>query len=115
MRATYNFARMRKAVREIKLKIFSWSPAPGTGWNLIWRLIRLNYALLLALFTLSAITAVLYYIPTLFVRKFIQYLEVDHKRENQGWGWVYVVGMFVTSALAYSGKFFLKKDRLLRH
>ena len=105
MRATYNHARMRKALREIKLKIFSWSPTLGTGWHLIWRLIRLNYEILLVVMTLTAISAVLFYAPALFLRKFVQYLEVDPNRENKEWGRVYVVGLFLTNVL-----FFLRKS-----
>ena len=105
MRATYNFARMRKALRKIKLEIFSWSPAPGTGWNLIWRLIRLNYVMFLVEFILVAINAALSFAPAFFLRKFVQYLEVDPDRENKELGRVYVVGLFLTNVL-----FFLRKS-----
>jgi hypothetical protein len=110
LRATYNHARMRKALREIKLKIFSWSPAPGTGWHLIWRLVRLNYAILLVVMALTSISAFLFYTPALFLRKFVQYLEVDGNRENKGWGWIYVLGLLVTDALVCLGKLFKQKD-----
>jgi hypothetical protein len=106
MRAPYNYTRMKKALRKINLKIFSWSPAPGSGWHLIWRLIRLNAAILLVLVTLAAVSAALFYTPPLFLRKFIQYLEVDPNRENKGWGWVYVVGLFVTNVLVFLRKSF---------
>ena len=109
MRATYNYARMRKALRKIKLKIFSWSPAPGTGWNLIWRLICLNYVILLVVLSLVALSAALSFAPAFFMRKFVQYLEVDRNRENKEWGWVYVVGLFVTNVLLFLGKYFSKK------
>jgi hypothetical protein len=66
MRATYNYARRRKALREIKLKIFSWSPAPGNGWHLIWRLIRLNYVILLVVLSLVAISFALSFAPAFF-------------------------------------------------
>jgi hypothetical protein len=115
MRATYNYARMKKALREIELKIFSWSPELGTGWHLIWRMIRLNYVVLLVLLSLAAISAVLFYTPALFLRKLVQYLEVDRNRENRGWGWVYVVGLFVTNVLVFLRKFFLIKDRPRRY
>ena len=108
MRATYNYTRMKKALREIKLKIFSWSPEAGTGWHLIWRMIRLNFVVLLVLLSLAAISAVLFYTPALFLRKFVQYLEVDRDRDNQGWGWVYVVGLFVTNVLVFLSRSFLK-------
>lgn len=107
MRAIYNHARMRKALREIRLKIFSWSPALGTGWHLIWRLFRLNFAILLVVMILTSISAILFYAPALFLRKFIQYLEVDPNRENKGWGWVYVLGLFFTNVLLCLGKSFL--------
>jgi len=107
MRATYNYARMKKALRDFKLKIFSWSPAQGTGWNLGWRLIRLNYVIFLIVLALALVSAVLAYAPVLFVQKFIHYLEVDHNRENKGWGWVYVVGLFVTNCLHFLSKSFL--------
>ena len=116
MRATYNISRMKKALREIKLKIFSWSPEPGTGWHLIWCMIRLNYVVLLVVLSLAAISAVLFYAPALFLRKLVQYLEIDPNRENKGWGWVYVVGLFVTNVLVFLGKsFFLKKARPRRY
>ena len=106
MRATYNYTRMKKALREIKLKILSWSPEPGTGWHLIWCMIRLNYVVLLVVLGLAVISAVFFYTPALFLRKLIQYLEVDRNRENKGWGWVYVVGLFVTNVLVFLGKSF---------
>ena len=109
MRATYNYACMRKALREIKLDIFSWSPAPGNGWQLIWRLIRLNYLILLVVLNLVAISVVLSFSPTFFLRKFVQYLEVDGGRENKEWGWVYLVGLFVTNVLYFLRKYFFKK------
>ena len=112
MRATYNYARMRKALREIKLKIFSWSPTPGTGWHLIWRIICLNYVIILVVLSLAAISAVLYYAPALFLRKFVQYLELDPNRENKGWGWVYVLGLFITNVLLFMRKFFFFKKKV---
>ena len=110
MRATYNYARMRKALREIKLKIFSWSPAPSHGWHLIWRLIRLNYVILLVVIILNIISVVLSFSPAFFLRKFVQYLEVDVNRENSEWGWVYVVGLSVTNVLYFLRKSFSKKN-----
>ena len=110
MRATYNYARMRKALREINLKIFSWNPAPGNGWHLIWRLIRLNYVILLVVLSLVAIYAALSFAPAFFLRKFVQYLEVDRNRENKEWGWVYVVGLFITNVIVFLRKSFYKRN-----
>jgi hypothetical protein len=106
IRAAYNHVRMKKALREINLKIFSWSPARGTGWHLIWRLICLNYLILIVVIILTAISAVLFYTPALFLRKFVQYLEVDPNRENKEWGWIYVVGLFATNIVVNLGKSF---------
>ena len=114
MRATYNYTRMRKAaaLRE-KIKIFnywnwSYSPTPGHGWQLIWRLIRLNYVILFVVLSLVAIYAALSFSPAFFLRRFVQYLEVDEKGENKEWGWVYVVGLFVTNVIV-----FLRKSLIL--
>ena len=110
MRATYNYTRMRKALREINLKIFSWSPAPGNGWRLIWRIIRLNYVILLVMMSLDAVCVVLSFAPAFSLQKFVQYLEVDSNRENKEWGWVYVVGIFVANLLVFLRKYILKRN-----
>ncbi|KAF8154768.1 multidrug resistance-associated ABC transporter [Crassisporium funariophilum] len=101
MRAVYNYTAMKKAMREIKFHIFSWKPAPGTGWQLAWRMLRLNYVPFIAEFFLAAVSAVLFYSPALFLRMLVAYLEVDRNRENKGWGWVYVIGLFATNAISF--------------
>ena len=58
MRATYNYARMKKALRIFKFKIFSWSLIPGTGWHPIWCSICLNYMVFLVLVSVLAVTSV---------------------------------------------------------
>lgn len=52
---------------------------------------------------LAAVSAVLFYSPALFLQKFVAYLEVDTAREDTGWGWVYVVGIFASNAVTYIG------------
>ncbi|KAF8955330.1 multidrug resistance-associated ABC transporter [Flammula alnicola] len=101
MRATYNYARMKKAMREIKLRIFSWSPAPGTGYLLAYRLLRLNYVAFTAELLLASVSAVLFYAPPLFLQKLVAFLEVDPNREEKGWGWVYVIGLFAANAISF--------------
>jgi hypothetical protein len=103
---------MRIALSKIKLKIFSWSPAPGTGWRLIWPLICLNYVILLMVLSLRlvAISSALSFAPAFFLRKFVQYLEVDRNREDKEWRRVYVVGLFVTNVLVFLRKFFSKRN-----
>ncbi|KAH9478408.1 ABC transporter 7 [Psilocybe cubensis] len=101
MRSTVNYARMRKATRELKMRIFSWKPKPGSGWLLGYQLIRLNYIPFTAEFLLAAVSAVLFYAPPLFLQKLVAFLEVDPTRENKGWGWVYVIGIFSANAISF--------------
>ncbi|KAF9531155.1 multidrug resistance-associated ABC transporter [Crepidotus variabilis] len=101
MRATFNYTAMRNASRTIKLRLFSWTPKPGSGWQLGWQLTRLNGVPMFAMASLAAVSACLFYTPAYFLKNFIQYLEVDPNRENQGWGWVYVIGLFMSNAVTY--------------
>lgn len=106
MRATYNYARMKKTVREVKLRIFSWTPKPGSGWLLAYRLLRLNSFAFTAELVLASVSAVLFYAPPLFLQKLVAFLEVDPTRENKGWGWVYVIGIFASNALSFLSECF---------
>lgn len=101
MRATYNYTRMKETLRDVKLRIFSWSPKPGSGWLLAYRLIHLNQLAFTAELLLASVSAVLFYAPPLFLQKFVAFLEVDPLRENKGWGWVYVIGLFVANAISF--------------
>ncbi|KJA25547.1 hypothetical protein HYPSUDRAFT_37542 [Hypholoma sublateritium FD-334 SS-4] len=101
MRATYNYSRMKRTIRDVKLRIFSWSPKPGSGWLLAYRLLRLNYVAFTAELLLAAVSAVLFYAPPLFLQKLVAFLEVDPLRENKGWGWVFVIGLFAANALSF--------------
>lgn len=105
IRATYNYARMRRAMRDIRLRIFSWKPTPGNGWNLAYCLLRLNQRVFFAEFLLAAASAVLFYSPPLFLQKLVAFLEADPTRENKGWGWVYVIGLFSTHVIVFLSKF----------
>jgi len=96
MRATFNYDAMRRAMRTVSLRFFSWNPKPGSGWQLSWKLVRLNYLVLTAEISLAAASALL-----------VAYLEVNPGREEKGWGWVYVVGLFVTNATMFLSKFLL--------
>ncbi|KAL9710252.1 hypothetical protein Ac2012v2_006548 [Leucoagaricus gongylophorus] len=105
MRATMNFAKMRHAMREIKFKLpvgrERWSPKTGTGWNLAYRLLVVNILPFTALFVLAAISALLFYTPAVFLQRLVKYLEEDGKREDMSWGWVWVVGLFVSNAITF--------------
>lgn len=104
MRATTIYATMRAAMGRWKLKIGSWSPKPGSGWNLGYRLIRVNIGVLIAVILLSWISAVLFYTPAYFLRKVVSYVESDPMREDRGWGWVYCAGLFFSNAICQLGK-----------
>lgn len=105
MRATYNYTRMKKAMHQIKLRIWSWSPRPGSGWGLAYRLLRLNILPFTAELILAAVSAVLFYAPALFLQRLVEYLEVDPDRNDPGWGWVYVIGLFLSNVISFLGVF----------
>jgi hypothetical protein len=105
MRATRNYAKMKKVMREIKLRVFSWSPTPGSGWLLTYRLIRLNYLAFISELLLGAVSAVLFYSPPFFLQKLVKFLEVDPQREEKGWGWVFVFGLFFSNVISFLGEF----------
>ena len=116
MRATYNYSKMKKTIRDVKLRIFSWSPKPGSGWLLAYRLLRLNHVAFTAELLLAAVSAVLFYAPPLFLQKLVAFLEVDPLRENKGWGWVFVIGLFAANALSFLGEkleFFCSDNSML--
>ncbi|EMD35632.1 hypothetical protein CERSUDRAFT_85569 [Gelatoporia subvermispora B] len=99
MRATVIFATMRSALRRWKLRIGSWRPKPGSGWELGYRLLRVNLPMTMTVIVLAAIAAVLFYVPALFLQRTIVYLENDPGRENKGWGWVFCAGLFFSNAI----------------
>ncbi|OBZ67977.1 ATP-dependent bile acid permease [Grifola frondosa] len=98
MRATTIFAGMRDAMRRWKLRIGSWRPKPGSGWELGYRLLRVNIFTIALIVGLAAVAAVLFYAPAYFLRKVVAYLEVDRERKERGWGWVYCAGLFFSNA-----------------
>ncbi|KAI0631359.1 ABC transporter type 1, transmembrane domain-containing protein [Trametes polyzona] len=98
MRATATFARMRAAIRRWKLKIGSWRPRPGSGIELAYRLLRVNAPAMTAVIVLAAISAVLFYVPAYFLKRVVQYLEIDNAREFRGWGFLFCVALFASHA-----------------
>ncbi|KAH9947499.1 multidrug resistance-associated ABC transporter [Amylocystis lapponica] len=99
MRGTAIFAGMRAAMRYWHLRIGSWRPTPGSGTELGYRLVRLNKSTLIIVVVLACVSAVLFYVPALFLQRVVLYLEIDPERENRGWGWVYCVGLFASNAV----------------
>ena len=98
MRATTIFANMRAAMRRWKLRIGSWRPAPGSGIELAYRILRVNIWTLAVIIVLASLSAILFYVPAFFLRRVVHYLEVDAMREFRGWGFVYCAGLFVSNA-----------------
>lgn len=99
MRATSIYANMRVAMRKWKLHIGSWRPQPGSGWELMYRLLRLNTGILLIIVCLAAVAAALFYAPAYFLRLIVEYIETDSTRSDRGWGWVYCAGLFFSNAV----------------
>lgn len=95
MRASYIFATMRAATRNWKLRIGLWRPKPGSGWELSYRLIRLNLVPIFQVTISSAAAALMYYMPPLLLQQFVSYLEADPGRERRSWGWLLSAGLFL--------------------
>ncbi|KAI8972894.1 ATP-binding cassette transporter [Trametes punicea] len=98
MRATTIFARMRAAMRRWKLRVGSWRPRPGSGIELGYRLLRVNAGTLAVVIALASVCAVLFYVPAYFLKRVVQYLEVDHARDYRGWGFVFCAALFASHA-----------------
>lgn len=91
-------------MRTVRLRTPFWTPKPGSGWQLIWQLVRLNYIILTVELLLAAVSAMLFYTPAYFLQHFVLYLELEPGRENKQWGWVYVLGLFGTNAIVFLSK-----------
>jgi hypothetical protein len=107
LRATFIFATMRSAMTKWKLKIFSWRPKPGSGWQLAYRILRCNQWTILLIIVLASVAAVLFYAPAFFLRQVVAYLEADPERKDRGWGWVFCAGLFFSNAISQLSKLFM--------
>ena len=103
MRATYIFATMRSAMRKWKLRVRSWTPKPGSGWQLGWTLICNNLWTFLQLMALASVAAVLFYVPAYFLQHVVAYLEADPGRIDRGWGWLFAAGLFLSNTTTQLG------------
>ncbi|KAJ3748238.1 multidrug resistance-associated ABC transporter [Lentinula raphanica] len=101
MRATVNYHEMKRALKKFKLKIRSWKPKPGSGWSVGYTLFRYNVWIIAAQFCIAVAAAIMFYAPAMFSRMLIAYLEMDPEREDRGWGWVFVVGMFLSNIIGF--------------
>ena len=111
MRGTFNFQLMKDALRtpiallSVPFSSYSlFSFQAGSGWELLFKLIRLNKVVLAAEVSLAAAAAVLFYTPAFFLNKLVQYLQDDPNREDRRWGWVFVAGLFGLNAFSYLSK-----------
>jgi hypothetical protein len=98
IRATYNFSQMQRGIHENQRRIASWHLRTGSGWILTYHMLRHNWARISVMLVLAAVVAGLFYTPALFMKWFVAYLEVKEDRREKAWGWVYIVGIFVTNA-----------------
>ena len=98
LRGSNLYTAMRNTTRNVKWSLRWWRPRVGSGWELAYRLVRVNTMCLLSLVSLAALSACLFYAPPLFLRQVVLYLENDPNREDRSWGWFYLVGMVFSTA-----------------
>ncbi|GBE83948.1 hypothetical protein SCP_0510070 [Sparassis crispa] len=91
------YAGMRAAMRRWKLRIRDWCPKLDSGWELTYRLVRVNAHSLILIFILASISAAIFYLSAFFLRRIISYLEKDPWRTDKGWAWVYCAGLFFSN------------------
>ncbi len=101
MRATVLYARMCATTRRWGSRIGVWSPKPGSGVELAYRLLRVNASSLTTVVVIAVIASGLFYVPAFFIQRVIHYLEVDTTREAKEWGILFAVGVFVSDATVH--------------
>ena len=96
MRASSLFSRMNIALRR-----FRWhSAAKGSGWQLAYRILRVNSSSIIIQLALVIVSATLFYTPAFFLRQFVRYLEGDPERKDPSWGWVYCACLFAFNVIS---------------
>ncbi|KAJ7916824.1 multidrug resistance-associated ABC transporter [Mycena leptocephala] len=101
MRATFHYASMRCALRDLRLSIGSWRAKIGTGTTLAYQLVRVNSVGLITMCLLSLGVGSLFYIPPFFMSRVLSYLEQDPEREHTEWGWVWVICLCGSNLLMF--------------
>jgi hypothetical protein len=99
MRAPYIYTVMKSALKTVHLRASF--AKPGSGFELGYRLVKVNLGLMTYQITLAAVAACLFYAPAFFLRRLVQYLENDPTRSDRGWGWVYCAGLFFSNAISF--------------
>ncbi len=100
MRATTIFARMKTAIRNVKLQ-GRWNPKTGSVWELAYCLLCVNGLAFIIVIALAAVRACLTYAPVFFLQRLVSYLETDPERKDPEWGWFYCVGLFSTTIIGH--------------
>jgi hypothetical protein len=91
---------------------FKWEVHRNSATYILIQLAKANKTILLTEIGLAATSALTFYTPAFFFRKFITWLENDPSRgpvhasslgesESRGWAWVYVAGIFGTTVVMY--------------
>ncbi|KAK7061300.1 multidrug resistance-associated ABC transporter [Favolaschia claudopus] len=100
LRATLNYEGLKTMVQRFKLSLWFWKPRSGSGLTLAYQLFHANLYGISVEAALAAAAALLYYIPPFCLSRIISYLEGDPNREDMGWGWFWVVALFVVGAIS---------------
>ncbi|KAG8915205.1 hypothetical protein FRC01_003749, partial [Tulasnella sp. 417] len=102
VRATPIFTSMRRVYKSIKLPKM-WQSKAGMGWELLYKLFKVNWSTFLVQMSLASVTAVLYYVPAYFLQALVHFLEISDAggKPDASWGWVYCAGLFFSIAINY--------------
>ncbi|KAG8706829.1 hypothetical protein FRC08_000842 [Ceratobasidium sp. 394] len=101
LRSPLIFSRMRNVIKNTRLP--TWLRIkPGSGYELIFRLLVANKRAFLIQAAISVVIAGLYYIPAWFIKQFVQFLELTRDSNptpdiDMRWGWVYCAGLMLSS------------------
>jgi hypothetical protein len=81
--------------------------------DLAWRLVVLNRRIMAIQLALAVVSAGLFYVPALFLRRLLEYLQADDSGTNKAWGWFCSAGLFVSTAFMHIGRFTVRRSRLV--
>jgi hypothetical protein len=102
MRASTIYASMKIATRKFKLRFRNWVPKSGTGWDLGYRLIRLNKTVMITQLLMAVASACIFYVPAYFLRLLLQSRqEPIQDISTRQRGWFYTAGLFVATVFMY--------------
>lgn len=96
MRALYNYLKIKNVYGRRRTRL-----GKKEGYNLLFKLAKVNKGLLIAQISLAAIAGVGYYLPHYVLKWYLEYLENDPQRNDIAWGWVLVLGLCLSNAWIY--------------